>query len=79
MGYYEYGALGTDRYPPVTLAEVPDYPARSTSPTRTIWCGMVLVKWLLALPHYVVLAFFVGGGSYALSRTGSDGWASGGG
>ncbi|MBC8091516.1 MAG: DUF4389 domain-containing protein [Pseudonocardia sp.] len=77
VAYYTYGALGTDRYPPFTLGPAPDYPATlDVAYPEHLSRGLVLVKWwLLALPHYVIIAFFVGGGSYAATR-GADtsGW-----
>jgi hypothetical protein len=59
VGFYVYAALGTDRYPPFTLART-DYPADldiayPDHPSR----GLVLVKWLLAVPHLVIVSLIV--------------------
>src|SRR3954454_21431681 len=63
VGFYSYSALGTDKYPPFTLKDVPDYPARlEVEYPESLSRGLVLVKWwLLALPDYLVIAVFVGG------------------
>jgi hypothetical protein len=61
--FYTYNALGTDKYPPFTLKDVPGYPARvEVEYPESLSRGLVLVKWwLLALPHYLVVAVFAGG------------------
>jgi uncharacterized protein DUF4389 len=63
VGFYSYSALGTDQYPPFTLKDVSDYPARlEVEYPESLSRRLVLVKWwLLALPHYLVIAVFVGG------------------
>ncbi|WP_084011274.1 DUF4389 domain-containing protein [Pseudofrankia sp. DC12] len=64
--YYAYGALGTDRYPPFTLGDVPDYPARfDVAYPERLSRRLVLVKWwLFAIPQYLVLAALTGTGGW---------------
>lgn len=82
VGFYSYSALGTDQYPPFTLKDVPDYPARlEVEYPASLSRGLVLVKWwLLALPHYLIIGVFTGAafGGYDQLNNGNA-WAYGGG
>ncbi|MGL3806170.1 DUF4389 domain-containing protein [Paeniglutamicibacter sp. R2-26] len=76
VSFYAYSALGTDAYPPFTLASTRgdtgspatrqaadfeiDYPQRLSR-------GLVLVKWwLLALPHLLIVSILAGGAGASL-------------
>jgi len=74
VSYYAFGVLGTDRYPPFRLEPDPRYPADlAVAYPRRLSRGLVLVKWwLLAIPHYLVVALFAGGWSQ-LGWTAGDG------
>ena len=69
VSYYGYSALATDRYPPFSLREEPDYPATlDIAYPQRLSRGLALVKWwLLAIPHYMILAFVVGGATYTIT------------
>jgi hypothetical protein len=59
VAFYAYSALGTDRYPPFTLART-DYPADfDVAYPEHLSRGLVLVKsWLLAIPQLIIVSLF---------------------
>src|ERR1700745_2296932 len=76
VGYYTYSALGTDRYPPFSLGQEPDYPATlDVAYPQRLSRGLVLVKWwLLAIPQYAIVTVFAGGAAYTASGASENMW-----
>ena len=65
VNYYGYQALGTDRYPPFTLADVADYPARlHIDPPARLPRWLPLVAWLFAVPHLLLVAALTGAATW---------------
>lgn len=65
VGFYGYWILGTDEYPPFSLKTVEGYPAdlEIEYPER-LSRGLIFVKWLLAVPHYLCLTPLMGWGTW---------------
>jgi hypothetical protein len=70
--YYATSVLGTDRYPPFSLAPA-DYPATlDIAYPDQLSRGLVLVKsWLLAIPQLLIVGAFVATGGIGRDRVGA--------
>jgi hypothetical protein len=74
VAFYTYSALGTDRYPPFTLARTDDPADFDVAYPERLSRGLVLVKsWLLAIPQLIIVALFTANIPFwwEMSRTGS--------
>jgi hypothetical protein len=64
VGFYCVAAMGTDKYPPFSLDPDPNYPADlDVQYAERLSRWKVLVKWFLAIPHWIIVGIFTGGRS----------------
>ena len=68
VAFYTASAFGTDKYPPFSLRPDDSYPADfDVDYPERLSRALVLVKWwLLAIPHYLIVAVFAGGWEFAV-------------
>lgn len=71
VGFYGYEALGTDKYPPFSLDKDDSYPADlDVVYPEKLNNLLVLVKWILAIPHLLILGILQGGSGYGIKYGG---------
>ena len=75
--YATTGGIGSDRYPPFSLSpEQGDHAELEIAYPETMSRPLVLVKWILAIPHLLILGILVGSASWSTTEVNVNNGAS---